>query len=497
VDVAVQRGLGAVTAKSELLRRWGQAALDSGEHGEAACLVLAACELGGTRFALPAEVAASVADIIRAFLADAGRSQPLGFYTRTEELASIFRQDRLLMTLLSDDPAADRAAALLRNDTTLLQAYQTILAFAARLTNPPAVGAHDLLAAGKKGRRILVPSRSHEAALVLRLFGDRPIPSGFDLAEELATRVADGSLSLAPGEDSGWYDHQTWALETLVAPARAREGARMRVSADYRRHLREVFKGLLALTRETHVKQLEPVAAGCAPSRGGEKLTIRPELSAEPLATFYLRRAHSYRFVRGVLEELFGPGFGALTFTEVRSAWDRVDEGLAGMEGLFYGAHVRVCRELGLEHETMPGRNGEADDTHFRDWASSSARDPDLAKDTRMMVPVFYDVERQAMKVWAMLGWSERPLTVDFHQPPQVLDVERTARPRGKLEELRRRFRKKPDETFPEIVFAPAYHRVAFPVTAELYVNRLHDREDFRRLCDQHKTRTAILQALG
>jgi hypothetical protein len=48
----------------------------------------------------------------------------------------------------------------------------------------------------------------------------------------------------------------------------------------------------------------------------------------------------------------------------------------------------------------------------------------------------------------------------------------------------------------PEIKFVPAYHRVAFPVTAEIYVKRLLDRSAFRRLCDERRTRPAILKAL-
>jgi hypothetical protein len=80
------------------------------------------------------------------------------------------------------------------------------------MTNPPSETVHDLVSAGAPGeRRILPPSRSHESDHVLRLYRDRPIPDGFDLAEEVARRVEGGSLSLAPREDSGWYDHQTWA----------------------------------------------------------------------------------------------------------------------------------------------------------------------------------------------------------------------------------------------------------------------------------------------
>ncbi len=175
-----------------------------------------------------------------------------------------------------------------------------------------------------------------------------------------------------------------------------------------------------------------------------------------------------------------------------------MEEGLEGMEALFHGAHVRVCRELGLENEAaaMPDRNPDADDASFRTWVGSVEHDADLSHDTRMMVPVFYDVERHQMKVWTLLGWSDRPIIVGFHEPPRVLEAGRRP-PTGRLEELRRRFRRtQEDDAAPEIVFTSAYHRVAFPVTAELYVKRLLDREAFRRLCDKLKTRSAIMRAL-
>ena len=69
-----------------------------------------------------------------------------------------------------------------------------------------------------------------------------------------------------------------------------------------------MFKALLALTRETHIKQLESPVLGAA--RGAHRAReplISPGLTLEPLPTFYLGRARSYCFVNEVLEEAFGP----------------------------------------------------------------------------------------------------------------------------------------------------------------------------------------------
>jgi hypothetical protein len=499
VELAVQRGLGAMPSKWEFLRAWAKVALDAREHGQAACLLFGACELGRAGLQLPEDVSAAVKVVVEDFLADERRSAPLGFYTQTAQLAAIFRQDRLLMTELREPlSSADALAGLASRDEHLLRTYQRILTLASKMTNPASADLHDLLQTNaRSGRRILLPSRSHEGELVLRLFGDRPIPDGFDLADELANRVKAGSLSLAPNQNSGWYDHQTWALEPLVAPLRAPESTRVRHSDRYRHHLRQLFKGLLALTRETHVKQLEMVLAGAAGRHDPATIFIRPELTGEPLPTYYARRAQSYRFIRTVLEETFGPAWQDLPFTEVPTAYERVDEGLDGMEALFHGAHVRLCRDLGMESDptVMPDRNPDADGVAFESWAARMTTDPDLSRDTRMMVPVFYDLQRRKVKVWALLGWSDRPVTIDFLQTPRIVEAvpEKQA---SRLQQLRRRFGKAQENAAPQIEFVAAYHRVAFPVTAEVYVNQLLNRDAFQRLCDERKTPTAILEAL-
>ncbi len=85
------------------------------------------------------------------------------------------------------------------------------------------------------------------------------------------------------------------------------EASHLQTDDSYRKQLRELFKGILALTRETHIKQLElPAAGAAAPMEGPVTLHVTPELVAEPLPTYYLRRGESYRFIREVLEDTFG-----------------------------------------------------------------------------------------------------------------------------------------------------------------------------------------------
>src|SRR5262249_5503918 len=157
---------------------------------------------------------------------------------------------------------------------------------------------------------------------------------------------------------------------------RCRESARLSYSELYRAHLEQLFKSLLALTRETHIKQLEPPVCGAGISP--RKLFIQPELDAEPLASHYARRAQSYRFVRALLSR-------AQLLPEERALDD--------MEALFHGAHVRVCRQLGIapDASALPDRDADADERSFESFRAGLERDAALREDSRMMVLVFFD----------------------------------------------------------------------------------------------------------
>ena len=46
------------------------------------------------------------------------------------------------------------------------------------------------------------------------------------------------------------------------------------------------------------------------------------------------------------------------------------------------------------------------------------------------------------------------------------------------------------------LVFQGETHTLEYPVTAEAYVTRVLSRNEFRRHCDTHRTRSAILASL-
>jgi hypothetical protein len=420
----------------------------------------------------------------------------LGFYTWTPELSAIFRQDRLLQQPL-DPAAADDLARALDRTPGAPAAHEACLRLNARLTNPPArPGLRD-----GTGRRAFLPaSRSHEQVLVEQLFGDRSVPDSFDLMAELIRRVRSGEIALEPTGTSGWYDYQAWALEPLAVPDQMPEAGRLKLGERYRQHLEDLFRGALALARGTHVKQLAVAMAGCAGPLQ-RPILVRPGLTVEPLPALFSRRAASYRFVRSVLEEAFGAD--ALDrlhrLTQGGPMFAPLSGELTAIESLFDGAAATAHRELGMEAVPGDGENAR----RFADGRATLAADPDVSRDCRMMVPVFFDLRRRQTKVWAFLGWQPVPVDVEYTAEPVVLGVGREQppepEPTDRLGVLRRKFRGRPElppAGPPPVEFSGERYELAVPVTAEVYVTRLLDRDEFRTHCDRHKSRDAILANL-
>lgn len=493
VEITAQRGAGDFAGKAHLLAGLA-AALERQAFvapTDPRATILAAAHLGGLRDQTAAAHAAAVKGALRDFESTPLRSKPIGFYTWSRELAAIFRQDRMLQRELE---GREGTAAILRAlvaDPARRSSYESYLAFVARLTDSyadkdlrPWLEVPD--SAPSRGLRFFPRSRAHETDLVERLYGDRLLPEDFSLIDALIAAVREGEIDLSPEAHAGWYAWQTWALETLVAPDRAAEAPRLELTPSYREQLEELFEGILVLTRETHAKQVVviPTGLGVPPS----VVTVQPELSAEPLATYYARRAAGYAFIAGVLERFFGAGAldGIHRLTPAGKAPRSLAEELTFMRRLFAGACSVACVEMGLEpivpEECRPKDAAPGDAELFRSWAAACSEDPDLGRDARMMVPLFYDVERKKTKVWAFLGWAERPLCISFATLPGVRIVDARGRELS-WDAVRLDIDSRNVSLF-------------YPVTAEVYVSEILDREAFHKLCDANPTRSAILKAL-
>ena len=499
VELATDAGMADFPAKKELLVRLLQALAGDSER-TAAAILTAAAGLGGQLLQVSTEVAHEAEKLQQEFLADELRSKPLGFYTWSGDLARIFRRDRMLQTQIGEPTARAFATALSRNDD-LLTAYDANLCLTERLTNPLASDDLRALAVALKEARVPIfptqmslfpPSRAHEADLIMKLYGDRWIPEGFNLADEMIKRIRAGSLDLRPTPASGWYDYQTYPLEALVAADRMPEGKHLAFKRSYQKELDGLVKALFALTRETHVKQLPLPMPGASPPRFTPEvdLYISPGLTLEPLATYYFRRARSYRFVREVVEKAFG--FEGLEEMRRLSAAGPVNLSLGAelrlMEALFLGAYLQSCAEIGMTPEEDPDLGNPTGPNASRallgTWLASLRRDPDLGRDIRMMVPIFYDIGRRKTKVWAVLGVATKPLHVSYATPPKVKEIKGS---HGKCIDLRK----------VAVTFGSESHQIAYFATAEVYVTRVLDRTEFRQHCDRYKTYREIVSNLS
>ncbi|OGB63863.1 MAG: hypothetical protein A2Y94_06420 [Caldithrix sp. RBG_13_44_9] len=159
-------------------------------------------------------------------------------------------------------------------------------------------------------------------------------------------------------------------------------------------------------------------------------------------------------------------------------------EELSEIESLFYGAYLVASRQIGMDIGTqLPERNirqRAVDQNLAEDWIRSFKNDPDVGSDIRMMVPVFYDIERKMTRVWVVLGYSQKPLTISFKKPPIATITDA----KGKKVKV-------------DLEFESIHKDLIYPVSAEIYVKQLLNRDEFRRLCDKYQTRSAILKALA
>jgi hypothetical protein len=493
VELAAQNGSGTFPGKKVLLASLGRA-LPALPDQIASTVILGAAELGGVARLAPPERFASVQATVSRFKEDSRRSKPVGFYTWTPELSAIFQQDRLLQTELRDSDGTEELARTLHRLPAERQTYERYLGLQRGLTNPSrSDDLRGLLQAldadtpldTRRVHFFIPPSRAHETDLLSTRFGDPRDWGERSVIDELVEAVRSGTIVLTPGTDSGWYDYQTWAIEPLVLTEAMRETEKFTFDRAYADHLERMFKGLMALTRETHAKPLEWPTVGMHRT---PPLVIRPRLSVEPLVTVYLRRAVSYVFVRRVLVDCFGnDGLAAMHRLTIDGP---VRTGLADeldfMAALFSGAARTAIRELGFDHaraaeleafavHPWPSPPGsDADAAVFTSWAATMRRDVDLTQDARMMVPVYDDARTGKFRVWLFLGWASRSLDVSFVQPPRV------------------KFIDGPDD----VEFQSSTYELHFPVSAEVDVTELLDRNGFRAHCVYWRTPAAIVANL-
>ncbi|MEI8020323.1 MAG: hypothetical protein WCH39_19130, partial [Schlesneria sp.] len=276
-------------------------------------------ELAG--ITIPATNQASIASFKSRYNSDLVQSKPIGFYAWNEKLQRCYRTGRFFQMEFEQDDNdwMQPVIRVLQTKSELQATYRQILARWARLSNsPPRLTVLDLvenstgqdLARVRRQRNLTTtsvslfpPGSNRESELVRRLF-----PSGFsarsDIMRELVKAIRSGTIDLHPTENSGWYDYQVYALETLLVPKQGEESKSLLLSGTYKRRRLEAFQALITKRKETQVLRGESkVKVESAPLASERLEQFSPRLRLEPAPTYYLRMARSYRFLNKALHE--------------------------------------------------------------------------------------------------------------------------------------------------------------------------------------------------
>jgi hypothetical protein len=428
---------------------------------------------------------------LRRFEANQTDSKPLGFYTWSDELTRAFRFRRFFQQRLPQNQGAlitDLAIAL-GSDAKLLEDYTKVNAFQARLTNPPdtltPVEAFPTGAppGGPRPVSVFPSSRSKETELFRRLF-PRGLPPDADLMRELIRAIRSGKVDLAPGPESGWYDHQVYALETFLMPEKGQEHAKLLLTRAYKKRMLEAFEALMTKRRETFAGGLAAAAPKSAEPPPITKL--KPRLRVEPSPTYFLRMARSYDFVSNLLVSTDGEE-GLAALHGKKESGERTQtllEELRWMREFFYGLHLLSAEDIGMAPALRPDEliDRAACEAKASEWLSSFRQDPDLKVDTRVSVPLYFDTVAGRTRLWATIGVRLAKLDVSYARPPKV-------KPAHGPSDWR-------EVTWDQL--EDVEYVIAVDEFAECQIPGLQPftRKEFREVCDTYKTKSEIVRAL-
>ena len=475
------------------------------QESSAAAYLAAGLTLGGieTEIAKDSERLA----MIRKFEETPALSKPIGFYTWNESLVRCWQFMRFFQTPLNEsDPVVGELATALQADPELASECQRAAQFYARLTNPlTRLTISDLIEADvssstaldtlrssrgialtETGASLFPASTSRETELFKKLF-PVGVPDGADLMRELIRRIRSGEVDLTPRENSGWYDHQVYALETMLLPELGDEHHKLLLTKPYKKRMLEAFQALITKRRETHVRQGDVKTAASA--RPSQLESISPRLRIEPCPSYYLRTARSYAFLQSFLIA----SLGEETLKQLhglRKEGNRPDDlasELSTQRDLFYGLYFVSCDDIG--HPPTIAADEVTDPNHCYEaalaWLKQVAEraDPDLAVDTRVAVPIYVDPIKNTTRLWVTLGVRLTRLETSYVRPPRIKPANET----GEWEVVT------PDmlENADYLIAVDEFGEVEIPTLAP------PTREELRQLCDAQKTKEKILEALS
>jgi hypothetical protein len=435
----------------------------------------------------PVEASTKATALAARFLREEVYSKPIGFYTWDKSLSDCFRVLRFFSLPIQDKAIPVEIARVLREDKSLLDDYVKAYTFYARLTNPLVGRSPANLVDGPplaEGERVSLfpPSTSRETELFGKLF-PMGLPGDAHLIRELITAIRSGKVDLKPRGDGGWYDYQVYALETLLLPGRGAEANKLLLMKPYKMRMLEAFQALMTKRRETHVRSLEVKSASEPPEAVS---SISPRLRIEPNPTYYLRTARSYAFLANFLGSTLGQDT-LKSLHGLREGGEReldLDAELTWMRRLFYGLALLSAEDIGFKLSLL---DGEAVDSKLaedvaQDWLAKIGIDPDLAVDTRVSVPVYYDPQTGTVRLWVTCGVRLTTIEARYVKPPSLRPLDGSGEWKPvEWSQLERTHFMIPVDEFAEV---------------EVQGGRVFNRAELRAICDQFKTKDKMVEAL-
>lgn len=315
---------------------------------------------------------------------------------------------------------------------------------------------------------------------------------GVNFMDELIAAIKSGKIDLKPDDYSGWYDYQSYALETLLLPERGEENNNLLLTKAYKEKLIESFKSIMIQNRETHAKSLE-MGSTSKYSGAPKPFDVYPKLPVEPFATFYLRNARAYRFLQTALTAITGEDF----MDEVKVHYETgesdlsLSDGLKHMTRLMYGLTFISADSVGAKMTLLEDELSKSEIETCRieayNWLAEWTEDSDIKTDPRVAVPVQYNYYENSVTYWGVIGVRIIRATTEFHEDflPEIVKIG------GEGEDMW-------DCQFRE--FLPHDYYMMIEKSAEFTVDMdkpILDRETFRELCDEGTTEKEILEELA
>lgn len=489
---------------------------------DAAIDIGASLIVAGEQPELPAALLERAQNAVTDFANHPVYSRPIGFYTWNPLLEEIFMQDRYLQNYqveyqedanpLSHEEFGKAAvlALAIDADPSLKECYQKYLALYRGLTNPfmnfpvtdllpylsgieslgdiePVIASYieNSPLPSEMGNCTphfaLFPSSTSKETTYFESQFCLGAPSDLNYLDELIRAIREHLIDLEPTEYSGWYDYQSYALETMLLPERGEESDHLLLTKAYKKKLIETFKTVIIQNRETHAKQL-----GMSSEAGSAAIEVDlyPLFPVEPFATFYLRSARAYRFLSGYLASILTVDFLQKSHRLVEdgsSSEMSLDQELKQKAELLYGLYFLSADAVGLEPKLMPQELEEYDEQTCRkgavEWLRKWRNDNDVLKDMRVILPVHRDVYEGKAVYWATLGIKAVKARAEFVEGFEPRDISGC--------------------WTGEIV--PHDYYLMIEVSAEVQLPLGAEpptRDELRRICDQYDTVEEMVEAI-